>query len=141
MKYQTASAAAYANGNELEVEVSLTDSTKTFVLGAPEVRRKRGEICSYTTPHEPLKSVKIKQTKGVDGWLIRSLQFPKRVGSPFYDSYAMRSNNEMFWVDKDSCEDHKNLGCCSKGSKEQCDLVLVTGGNINTELCPLYRLV
>ena len=138
MKYQTATASnsGSANGHEVEVEVSFSDSTKSFLLDAPKVKGDSHEVCYYATPHEPLISVKIKQTKSNDAWLIRSLQFPKRVGSPFYVSYAKKSNNEMFWVDGDgNCDNDENeklgLECCK--NKEQCTLVPVTGGNINTE--------
>ena len=145
LKYETASAgnAGSANGHEVEVEVSFADSTKTFVLDAPKVKGVSEEICYYTTPHEPLMTVKIQQTKTDDAWLIKSLQFPKLVGSPFYTSYAMKSSNEMFWTDGNSdCDndDNRNLGlsCCK--DNEKCTLEPVTGGNINKKLCYMYPL-
>ena len=81
-----------------------------------------------------LESVTIRQTESNDAWLIRSLQFPKYVGSPFYYSYALNSKNEMFWVDGDkNCKnddnEKKGLECCA--NKNECTLVQVTGGNIS----------
>ena len=136
LRYETASTEHAESGNEVEVEVSFSDSTKTFVLDAPKVSGERDEICYYATPHEPLMNVKIKQTQTNDAWLIKSLQLPKIVGSPFYTSYAMDANNEMFWVDgnSDCGNKDKDLGlkCCE--DKDQCDLKPVTGGISNKVL-------
>ena len=135
MKYQTATAgnAGASSGNSVEVVASFADSKKTFKLDAPKDKGLEEEICDYSTPDLELQGVTIRQTESSDAWLIRSLQFPKFVGSPFYYSYALNSKNEMFWVDGDkNCKnddnEDKGLECCS--NKDECPLVVVTGSNI-----------
>ena len=136
MKYQTATAgnADASSGNSVEVVASFADSKKTFKLDAPKHKGVEEEICDYSIPDLELQGVTIRQTESTDAWLIRSLQFPKFVGSPFYYSYALNSKNEMFWVDGDkNCKNDDNekngLECCA--NKDECPLVLVTGGNID----------
>ena len=132
LKYQTGSAqnSGSSNGNIVKVEVSFKGFTKTFKLDAPKVNGDEQEVCDYSTPDAEVQSARIRQTKSDDGWLVRSLQMPRFVGSPFYYSYAMNSHNEMFWVDGDkNCvnDNNKKLGleCCS--NKDWCSLNQVTG--------------
>ena len=135
LKYTTATAgnSGTTSGNMVVVTASFPNSKITFKLDGPREKGVEEEICEYSTPDAELQSVKIQQTESNDGWLIKSLQFPKFVGSPFYYSYALNSKNEMFWVDGDkNCKNDENedlgLECCD--NKNECDLTLVTGGNI-----------
>ena len=121
-----------AFGNEFKLKINNSESEILLVIKKFKLKGNNATECiDFNSPYSPdnltTQSVQITQSKGGDGWAVKSLKIETYPGSEYYNGYSLDPYNSKFWLEgvNTTCRNNiasDGLPCCP--NNEWCDLMV-----------------